>query len=129
MVVVLNAAAWLAGIMPTVLSDSPGEFLVETGLLTNPVYIQDLAIWLPLLATSAVAASRHQVWGKLITAAMLTLFVLESMSISVDQWFGSHTDPSSSASSMTMVPVFAAVSLVTLIPLVAFLRALDSDVV
>ncbi|MEO7943407.1 MAG: hypothetical protein ABIR34_08410 [Marmoricola sp.] len=124
-VVVLNAGAWLAGIVPTVLSDHPGEFLVETGLLTNPVYIQDLAIWLPLLATSAVGAWRHQVWGKLITAAMLTLFVLESISISVDQWFGSHADPSSSASSMTMVPVFAAVSLVTLIPLVAFLRALD----
>ena len=125
LVVVLNAAAWLAGIMPTVLSDHPGNFLIETGLLTNPVYIQDLAIWLPLLATSAVAAWRHQVWGTLITAAMLALFVLESISISVDQWFGSHADPSSSASSMTMVPVFAAVSLITLTPLVVFLRNLD----
>jgi hypothetical protein len=93
--------------------------------LTNPVYIQDLAIWLPLLATSAVAAWRHQVWGQLITAAMLNLFVLECISISVDQWFGSHADPSSSASSMTMVPVFAAVSVLTVAPLVAFLRNLD----
>lgn len=125
LVVVLNAAAWLAGIVPTVLSDHPGQFLTETGLVTNPVYIQDLAIWLPLLATSAVAACRRQVWGTLITAAMLTLFVLESISISVDQWFGSHADPTSTASSMTMVPVFAAVSLITLMPLVAFLRNLD----
>lgn len=124
-VVVLNAAAWLAGIVPTVFSAHPGEFLTETGLLTNPVYIQDLAIWLPLLATSAVAAWRHQVWAQLITAAMLNLFVLECISISVDQWFGSHADPSSSASSMTMVPIFAAVSLVTAVPLVAFLRNLD----
>ncbi len=124
-VVVLNATAWLAGIVPTVFSDDPGEFLTETGLLTNPVYIQDLAIWLPLLATSAVAAWRHQIWGQLITAAMLALFVLESISISVDQWFGSHADPGSSASSMTMVPVFAAVSLVTVVPLVVFLRNLD----
>jgi hypothetical protein len=124
-VVVLNAAAWLAGIVPTVSSDHPGQFLTETGLLTNPVYIQDLAIWLPLLATSAVAAWRHQVWGQLITAAMLTLFVLECISISVDQWFGSHADPTSSVSSMAMVAVFAAVGLVTVTPLVAFLRQLD----
>ena len=25
-----------------------------TGLLTNPVYVQDLAIWLPLLTAAAV---------------------------------------------------------------------------
>lgn len=92
---------------------------------TNPVYVQDLAIWLPLLATSAVAAWRHQVWGQLVTAAMLAMFVLESISISVDQWFGSRADPGSSASSMTMVPAFAAVGLVTAVPLVAFLRLLD----
>lgn len=124
-VVVLNTAAWLAGIVPAVFSDDPGEFLTDSGLLTNPVYIQDLAIWLPLLATSAVAAWRHQIWGQLITAAMLALFVLESISISVDQWFGSQADPGSSVSSMTMVPVFAAVSLLTLVPLVVFLRNLD----
>jgi hypothetical protein len=125
LVVVLNAAAWLGGIVPAVFSNHPGEFLAETGLLTNPVYIQDLAIWLPLLATAAVAAWRRRVWGELITAAMLTLFVLECISISVDQWFGSHADPSSSASSLTMVPAFAALSLVTAAPLVAFLRNVD----
>ena len=124
-VVVLNAAAWLAGIVPTVLSSHPGEFLAETGLLTNPVYIQDLAIWLPLLSTAAIAAWCQHVWGLLITAAMLTLFVLECISISVDQWFGSHADPTSSASSMTMVPAFAVVSLVTAAPLIAFLRNVD----
>ena len=63
-VVVLNTVAWLAGIVPTVLSDHHGKFLTETGMLTNPVYIQDLAVWLPLLATAAVAAWRHQVWGQ-----------------------------------------------------------------
>ncbi len=124
-VVALNATAWLAGIVPTVLSDHPGELLTDTGLSTNPVYVQDLAIWLPLLATSAVAAWRRQVWGQLVTAAMLAMFVLESISISVDQWFGSQADPASSASSMTMVPAFAVVALVMAVALVAFLRHLD----
>ena len=124
-VMVLNTAAWMAGILPAVLSSNPRAVLTDTGLLTNPVYIQDLAIWLPLLATAAVAAWRHQVWGQLITAAMLTLFVLESLSISVDQWFGSHADPTSSSSSMAMVPAFAAIALATAVPLGLFLRHVD----
>ena len=124
-VAVLNAAAWLAGILPAVFSEHPRDVLDGTGLLTNPVYIQDLAIWLPLLVTAALAARRNRVWGKLFTGSMLTLFVLESISISVDQWFGSHADPASSASSAAMVPAFAVVAIITAVPLVFFLRNVD----
>jgi hypothetical protein len=124
-VLVLNTAAWLRGAVPAVLSDDPLAAVGGTGLLTNPVYIQDLAIWLPLLATAAVAAWRHRVWGQLVTAAMLTLFVLESISIAVDQYFGIQGDPTGSTASMTMVPVFAAVAVVTAAPLVLFLRHVD----
>jgi hypothetical protein len=122
---VLNTAAWLREIVPAVLSDDPRAFLTDSGLLTNPVYIQDLAIWLPLLAAAAVAAWRHRVWGQLITAAMLTMFVLECLSISADQYFGSRADPTSSLSSMTIVPAFAAAALVITVPLAAFLRHVD----
>ncbi len=121
-VVVLNTAAWLSRVLPAVLSDNPRSFLADAGLLTNPIYIQDLAIWLPLLVSAAVAAWRHRVWGQLITAAMLAMFVLESISISVDQYFGSQADPASSLSSMIMVPSFAVVALVTAAPLAVFLR-------
>ena len=124
-VAVLNAAAWLAGILPAVFSEHPRDVLDGTGLLTNPVYIQDLAIWLPLLVTAALAARRNRVWGMLFTGSMLTLFVLESISISVDQWFGSHADPASSASSTAMVPAFAAVAIITAVPLISFLRNVD----
>jgi hypothetical protein len=97
--------------------------LTQSGLQTNPVYIQDLAIWLPLLATAAVATLRRRIWGQLITAAMLAMFVLESISISVDQWFGSQAD--AATSSMAMVPVFAAVALLTTVPLAFVLRNVD----
>ena len=121
--VVLNAAAWLGAILPAVVSEEPRAFLIDTGLLTNPVYVQDLAIWLPLLAVAAVAAWRRRAWGQLVTAAMLAMFVLESVSICVDQYVGSRADPTSSMSSLAMVPVFAAVALVTAVPLVLFLCA------
>ena len=122
-VTVMNAVAWLRRIVPAVLSDDPRALLADTGLLTNPVYIQDLAIWLPLLAAAAVAAWRLRVWCQLIPAAMLTMFVLESISISTDQYFGSRADPTTS--SMTAVPAFAALALVTAVPLAVFLRFVD----
>jgi hypothetical protein len=124
-IVVLNAGAWLSAIVPAVLSSRPTSILDGTGLLTNPVYVQDLAIWLPLLATAARASWRRAPWGLLTVAAMLAMFVLESVSISADQWFGSRADPTSSVSSMSMVPTFAAIAAITAGVLAWFLRAVD----
>jgi hypothetical protein len=124
-IVVLNAGAWLSAIVPAVLSSRPTSVLDGTGLVINPVYVQDLAIWLPLLAAAAVACWRHAPWGLLVTAAMLAMLVLESISIAVDQWFGSHADPTSSVSSMSMVPAFAVVAAITAGLLAWFLRAVD----
>ena len=45
--VMLNAGAWLARIVPAMLSPTPTSVLDGTGLVINPVYVQDLAIWLP----------------------------------------------------------------------------------
>jgi hypothetical protein len=124
-IVVLNAGAWLSQIVPAVLGSRPASVLDGTGLVSNPVYVQDLAIWLPLLATAALACWRRTSWGLLVTPAMLALFVLESISISVDQWFGSRADPASSVASMSMVPVFAVVAATTAGFLAWFLRAVD----
>jgi hypothetical protein len=122
---VLNAGAWLSQIIPATFSSNPTSVLDGTGLVTNPVYVQDLGIWLPLLAGAAVACWRGRPWGRLITSAMLALFVLESISISVDQWFGSRADPTSAVSSISMVPVFAVLAAITCVPLAWFLHAID----
>ena len=63
----INAAAWLSAIIPALLRSRPESLMKGTGLLTNPVYVQDLAIWLPLSdrrgrvqAPSVVGAARHR---------------------------------------------------------------------
>lgn len=109
----LNAAAWLAAIVPALLQSHPESLMKGTGLLTNPVYVQDLAIWLPLLAIAAVACWRRRPWGLLVTGAMLAMFTLEGIGVATNQWFGSRADPFSPAASMTMVPAFAMVAVVT----------------
>ncbi|MCY7342710.1 MAG: hypothetical protein LH603_12955 [Pseudonocardia sp.] len=122
---VLNTVAWLAPIVPAVLGPDPSTLVGDTGLLTNPVYVQDLAVWLPLLTAAAVATWRRRTWGLLVTGAMLVMFVLESAGIATDQWFGSQADPTSGSASMSAVPVFAVLALVLAVPVVWYLRHVD----
>ncbi|MFI5588387.1 hypothetical protein ACIA5G_25265 [Amycolatopsis sp. NPDC051758] len=125
--VLLNAGAWLVQIVPAVFSRNPASLLDGTGLLTNPVFVQDLAVWLPLLAAAAFAGRRRATWGLLVTGAMLAMFVLEGVGVATDQWFGSRADPASGIASSSMVPVFAVVALVVAVPLACYLRNVDRD--
>ena len=125
--VVLNAYAWLAQIVPAMFTSDPGTLLQDTGLLTNPVFVQDLAIWLPLLTAAAIASWNRKPWGLLITGAMLTMFVLESIGIATDQWFGSNADPLSPSASMSAVPAFAVVAVIIALPLGWYFRHLAAD--
>ena len=122
---VANAYAWLSKIVPALFRSDPGSLVQDTGLLTNPVFVQDLAIWLPLLMTAALAAWHRQTWGLLVSGAMLAMFVLESIGIATDQWFGAKAAPLSSAASMSMVPAFLILALISAIPLIWYCRNLD----
>jgi hypothetical protein len=124
-IITLTATAWLVRIIPAVLSAKPQNLLVGSGLLTIPVLVQDLAIWLPLFTVAAVAGYRRQSWGLLGIGAMLTMTVLECVGIATDRWFGSAADPGSPFSLATMTPVFAAAALLVALPLVSYLRSID----
>jgi hypothetical protein len=124
-IVVANSLAWLGQIVPALLDDEPGRLVKDTGLLTNPVFVQDLSFWLPLGAVAAVACWGRRTWGLLITGAMLAMFVLEGFGVAADQWLGSRADPSSDSASMSAVPVFVVVALLTAVPLAWYLHAVD----
>jgi hypothetical protein len=121
----MNALIWLRAIVPAVLSADPASALAGTGLTTNPVYVQDLALWLPLAVAAGVWLWRRRPAGFLITGALLALWVMESISIAVDQWFGHQADPTSPVAALSMVPVFAMLAVVGLLPLILHLRHLS----
>jgi hypothetical protein len=52
-VAALNMLLWLARVVPTIGDDDPAAVVDGTGLTTNPVFVQDLGIWLPLALVSA----------------------------------------------------------------------------
>jgi hypothetical protein len=121
-VVATNAVAWLVAVVPPTFSSEPPAFLDGTGLTTNPVYVQDLAQWLPLMGVGAVWLWRRLTIGYLLVGGGLTMWALEGVTIAADQWFGHRADPSSDVVSTAAVPGFLVTGLVTLSILVVFLR-------
>jgi len=122
--VTLNLFAWLSTIVPATFAAAPGGFLEGTGLTTNPVYVQDLAFWLPLAAVAGVWLWQRRPWGFLIAGSVLTMWVLESIGVAVDQWYGHTADPSSPVVSAGMVWVFAALAATGCVPMYYFYRRL-----
>jgi hypothetical protein len=123
-VVSLNTLAWGTRLVPALVSDDPRSMLDGTGLTTNPVYVQDLAFWLPAIAWVAVGMWRAHGPRTTLGAAVLAYWVLESAGVAVDQWWGHHADPTSTVVSAAAVPLFVGVGLLTLWPLTSVLRTL-----
>ena len=120
-----NALLWLRTIAPAIFSDRPGSVLDGTGIATNPVFVQDLAIWLPLAAVAGVWLVRRAAWGYLLVGGLLAMWVLEGATVAVDQWFGSQADPSSTVVAASMVLPLGILAAVGLVPLLLFLRNLS----
>jgi hypothetical protein len=127
-IVALNATVWLARIIPAATASGAPAYLRGTGLATNVVYVQDLALWLPLLAVAAAWLWRRCPWGIFLAGAGLVMWVLESTSIAVDQWYGHAAAPASPAASSALVPAFGALAVAGLVPAGLLLRGLSGDV-
>ena len=125
-IVSLNAAAWLVRIIPTIGSDRPTSVLDGSGLLTSPGWVQDLAFWIPASLVAGVLMWRRRPRGVLLAGALLVFFTIESLSVASDQWWGVRADDSQPDwASMTAVPMFLVLAVVTALPLVWYFRNLD----
>lgn len=123
-IAVLNAAAWLQGVIPGLFTRSP-VFLEGTGLATNPIYVQDLSFWIPLMAVSAILLWRRTAWGLVLAGGMFVYFFIEAISVAVDQWMGGTADPTSTVASVAFTPVFGAIAVIGLVPLYFYFRNLN----
>jgi hypothetical protein len=120
----LNASLWLRGAVPGLAATGTPDFLVGTGLTTSPTYLQDLMFWLPLMFVAAWWLWHRQAWGFVIVGAMLVQWVVEAVCIAVDQQFGHLADPASTVVAPALVPGFAVLALVGLVPVLLFARRL-----
>jgi hypothetical protein len=119
----LNAMAWLAAIVPALGEAASPAFLDGTGLTTNPIYVQDLAVWLPMMAVAAWWLWHRDGRGLLLGGAMLVAWVLEPLTIAVDQWFGVAADPTATYVSTDVIPIMLVLAVVMSVPALLFLRS------
>jgi hypothetical protein len=124
-VVALNALAWLRIVIPD-LGEHPPDFLNGTDLGTNPIYVQDLAVWLPAMAVVAVLLYQRRPSGVLLAGAGLVFWMIEAIGVAVDQWFGHRADPVSDVATLGGVGLFVVLAGATLVPLVLWMRAFPS---
>ena len=120
----LNALVWLIRIVPALIGGGQAALLRGTGLPTHPVYVQDLALWLPLIAVAAVWLWRRRPWGYVLIGGALVMWVLESASIAVDQWYGHAADAASPVASAALTPAFGLLALIGLVPAYYLFRSL-----
>lgn len=115
---------WMRQIIPVMFESAAPAFLQGTIMLTNPVHVVDLGFALPLSVLGAVWLWQRKVWGYLISGVMLSMMTIETASIAIDQVFGHLNDPTAS---LDAVPLFAVLTLVGLVVVVAYLRYLHLE--
>jgi hypothetical protein len=121
----LNAMAWLAAIVPA-LGDASPAFLEGTGLTTNPFYVQDLAVWLLTMTVAAWWLYHRDGRGLLLGGAMVIAWVLEPLTIAVDQWVGVAADPTATYVSTDVIPIMLGLAAVMALPAFLFLRSVQT---
>ncbi len=124
-IVVLNSLLWLRGVTTAVLADEPTSFLAGSGLTTNPVYVQDLAFWLPVMAWLAYGLAKKRRDRLVLVAGGLVFWVIEGISVAVDQWMGYRADPTTDWATAGAAWLFVATTIVGLVPAWAVLRELS----
>jgi hypothetical protein len=122
LLVVSVAASAVTYLVPAIVSDRPTKVLDGTGLTSIPVFVQDLAFWLPAMALLGWLLWRSHPAGTAAAAAGLVFWQLEAVGVACDHWFGHRADPTSAVASAGAVGLFAALFVVGLVPTWTLLR-------
>ncbi|MFZ0161493.1 MAG: hypothetical protein WAL50_20880 [Kineosporiaceae bacterium] len=117
-----NALIWLRVVVPGLGAEGAPAFLDGTGLLTNPIYVQDLAFWLPLAGLSARWLWRRTAWGYVVVGGLLGMWLIEAIGVTSDQWFGHRADPASTVATLGGAYLFAVIAVVNAVAITLFLR-------
>ena len=121
----LNELVWLLRVSPVMRTGEIPPAVVDSGLTTNPVLVQDLAFWLPAALVVSVATWRRSSTAVLVAGSYLTFWVLEGITVASDQYWGARADASHpELASFDAVPGALVVTLLLLVPLVLLCRRL-----
>lgn len=72
---ILFSFLWLSEIIPALLSGGTPKSIIEAGLITNPVYVLDLAFFFPSIALTGYLLKRRRPFGYFFAAPILAFSV------------------------------------------------------
>lgn len=74
---------WLSDIFPAIAEGQVPSALLDTGLLTNPVHVLDLAIFLPLVFVVGILMLKGKSFALNLAPTLLVFFILMDITIAV----------------------------------------------
>ena len=77
------SALWLVEIVPSLLAGTTPQAIQETRLATNPVWVLDLAVFLPGMIAAGILLRRGRPWGFVLAPMMLGAAALIGLGIVV----------------------------------------------
>ena len=77
----LFVVLWLSEIIPALLAGSTPDSVIESGLLSNPVHVLDLALILPAMSIAAIWLRKERNRGILLAVPLLGFCVLMAVAI------------------------------------------------
>lgn len=107
----LFLVAWLAEILPALATHTTPSSIVAAGLPTNPVYVLDLGVLLPLFVLAAVKLLRQEPAAAALCGSLLVLNVLLSLSIVASTVFQHAAD---ATVELAILPLFGAIAISSL---------------
>lgn len=81
LVAVLFALLWLSQDIPAIVGGKAPQSVTESGLLTNPVHVLDLGLYLPAMIITAVLLWRRQFLGYFFAIPLLVFSILTGIGI------------------------------------------------
>jgi len=72
---------WLLEIIPAIIKNEIPKSILENGVLTNPVHVLDISIFLPAFIITAIMLMKKKEIGSLLTPSMLVFGILMSIAI------------------------------------------------
>ncbi len=75
------ALLWLSQDLPAILDGTPPKQLRDAGLLTNPVHVLDLALFLPATILTGILLRRGRAWGQVLAPILLSAMAGISLGI------------------------------------------------
>lgn len=103
--------AWMKDIVPAIVGNTTPATIIQARIPSNPVYVLDLALLLPLYIVAAIWLLRRRAWGYFLGGLLLVLNSLLSLSIVSSTIFQYADDRSTS---LEVVPMFGVVALVSI---------------